>query len=39
MLVTTLTGGLSVDILALKTETFDNFVLEAKNLTKEVIHP
>ena len=37
MLVTTLTGGLSVDILALKTETFDNFVLEAKNLTKEVI--
>ena len=37
MLVTTLTGGLSVDILTLKTETFDNFVLEAKNLTKEVI--
>ncbi len=37
MLVSTLTGGLSVDILTLKTETFDNFVLEAKNLTKEVI--
>jgi len=37
MLVTTLTGGLSVDILTLNEETLDSFLLKSKNLYKELI--
>lgn len=37
MLVTTLTGGLSVDILTLKQETFDSFLLKSQQFHKEQI--
>lgn len=37
MLVTTLTGGLSVDILTLNEETFDSFLLKSQQIHKEAI--